>query len=144
MQRIILSFCCSLLVLSSADACMTAKPHSALVLEQMPEVELTGPVYDLPTPPITLNSAVSGFVSAVTSVTHHTLRIAADVPRYVCKTPRLALGSYHQATTVANNGAQQAKQAATQGMNGFSTVTSFLLRIAYYSFSALVSGILRS
>ncbi len=144
MQRIIVTLFCFLIVLSSAYACMTAKPNSALVLEQVPEVDLTGPVYDMPAPPITFNSVLSGVVSAVTYVTHHTLRIAADVPHYACKTPRLALGSYHHATTVANNGAQQAKQAATQGMNGFSTVTSILLRIAYSSFSALVSGILRS
>lgn len=144
MKHIILSFFCSLIVLSSAFACMTAKPNSTPVLEQVPEVDLSGPVYDLPAPPISFNSALSGLVSGLTYVTHHTLRAAADVPHYACKTPRLALGSIHRASTVANSGALQAKQAATQGMNGSSTVTGFLLRIAYSSFSALVSGILRS
>jgi len=143
-QRIIVSFICSLMALSSASACMTAKPNTALVVERMREVDPVGTVYDLPAPPITLNRAFSDLVRDLTCITHYTLQTAADLPRYASKTPHLALGSCHKAGNVANHGAQQAKHAATQGLSGFNTVTSFLLRIAYYSFSALISGILRS
>ena len=144
MNRTLASIFLALILLSSAEACMTAQPHTALALGPVPEVDLTGPVYDLPSPPPTLNSALASLVNGLTSVTHHTLHAAADLPRHASHAPRLILGTYHKGGEAAGHTAEQAKQTATEGMNGFQTVTSFFLRIAYSSFSALISGILRS
>ncbi len=145
MSRLITSIFLILILVPVAFACMTARPHVVLTPQPMAEVDLSGPVYELPKARGSLIArAVSTLTDGVTTATHATVTVAADLPVHASHVPELALCTYCKGGEAANRGAIQAKQAAQEGMNGFQTVTSFILRIAYSSFSALVSGILRS
>ena len=76
-------------------------------------------------------------VNGVKCVTRAITSVGTDLPSHASHTPRMAVKA-------SGMSAAQAKATANEGMNGFSILSSFLLRIAYSSFSALVSGILRS
>ena len=80
--------------------------------------------------------AASLVVNGVKRTVHAVASFGADVPRHASHTPRMAVNA-------GNKGAVSAKAKASEGMMGFSTLSSFLIRIASSSFWALVSGILR-
>jgi hypothetical protein len=81
--------------------------------------------------------AASLIVNGVKCTVHAVTSFGADVPRHASHAPRMAVH-------VSNKGAVSAKAKACEGMMGFTTLSSFILRIASSSFWALVSGILRS
>jgi hypothetical protein len=80
--------------------------------------------------------AASLIVNGVKHAVHAVASFGADVPRHASHAPRMAVHA-------SNKGAASAKAKASEGMMGFTTFSSFLLRIASSSFWALVSGILR-
>jgi hypothetical protein len=80
--------------------------------------------------------AASLIVNGVKCTVRTVTSFGADVPRHASHTPRMAVNA-------SSKGVVSAKAKASEGMMGFSTLSSFLLRIASSSFWALVSGILR-
>lgn len=85
--------------------------------------------------------AVPGAASLITCgvkcTVHAVTSFGPDVPQQVSHTPQMALSA-------GNKGVASVKAKATEGVLGFNSFSSFLLRIASSSFWALVSGILRS
>lgn len=76
-------------------------------------------------------------VEAAKAITQMITSIGTHLPCHASHLPRMAVNA-------TNKSAEKAKATASEGMSGFSNVSSIFLRIAYSFFSALASGILRS
>ena len=75
-------------------------------------------------------------VDGMKSLSRMVTTIGPDLPCHLAHAPEMAVNA-------GGDGAIRARMTACEGMNGFSSLSNFFLRIAYSSFSALVSGILR-
>ena len=135
MNRLIASIYFSLILLPSAFAC-GAEGCAQIVLPTFSDVAAS--------PVKAVTAGVDAVVDGAKCLTRIVVRAGADLPRHLSHAPRLAMGAGEKASVAANHSMARAKATASEGMNGFSTFSNFLLRIAYSSFSALVSGIWRS
>lgn len=83
--------------------------------------------------PLTASLTADG----VKAITQMITSFGTHLPCHASHLPRMAVNA-------TNKSAEKAKATASEGMSGFSNVSSIFLRIAYSFFSALASGILRS